>query len=269
MFRTPGKATVIKKNIRAFSGFPEGFDVKKTEELLSRAFAPTLNMVLDLFDLQRGAGNDGKKEAKVARIMEFMTAPKESGKKNMKAAADEKREKTAEKREKVAAKKEKLAEKKEKAKAKKDKAKGKKTGGDASKKTIPSDTESIKAELQAMAQRQAALLAKLEKAAASPPAKPKPARKAKEPSEDAPAAKKAKEDEAEAEEASDSDEQPESKKPSDADLQSAIKEMLDGADMESISMKKVRGDLEEKFGVPLTDKKARIKEIVNEIVGEA
>jgi chitin synthase len=55
--------------------------------------------------------------------------------------------------------------------------------------------------------------------------------------------------------------------PSDADLELAVKQLLKGADMESISMKKVRGDLEEKLGVPLTDKKAKIKEIVNEIIG--
>jgi hypothetical protein len=50
-------------------------------------------------------------------------------------------------------------------------------------------------------------------------------------------------------------------------LELAVKQLLKGADMESISMKKVRGDLEEKLGVPLTDKKAKIKEIVNEIIG--
>ena len=109
MFRTPGKATVIKKNIRAFSGFPEGFDSAKTEDLFNRAFAATLNAVLDLFDLPRGVGEEGKKESKVARIMAFMAAPKASGKKDMKAAADAKREKAAEKRERLAAKKTKLA----------------------------------------------------------------------------------------------------------------------------------------------------------------
>ena len=61
MFRTPGKATVIKKNIRAFSGFPEGFDSAKTEDLFNRAFAATLNAVLDLFDLPRGVGEEGKR----------------------------------------------------------------------------------------------------------------------------------------------------------------------------------------------------------------
>lgn len=276
MYRTPGKATVIKKNIRAFSGFPAGFDVKKSEDLFTRAFAATLNMVLDLFDLPRGVGEDGKKEAKVARLMAFMQSPVASGKKDVKAAAEEKREKGKEKRERLTSKKEKLAEKKEKAKAKKAKGKGgtKKGASTSSSKKLPDDTAGIKKELQAMAQRQAELLAKLEKkaAAASPepsPAKPKQARKAKE-SGDAPAAKKPKEaKEASEEEPAEKEEPdaPESKMPSDADLELAVKQLLKGADMESISMKKVRGDLEEKLGVPLTDKKAKIKEIVNEIIG--
>jgi protein DEK len=313
MYRTPGKATVIKKNIRAFSGFPAGFDVKKSEDLFTRAFAATLNMVLDLFDLPRGVGEDGKKEAKVARLMAFMQSPVASGKKDVKAAAEEKREKGKEKRERLTSKKEKLAEKKAKGKG------GTKKGAStSSSKKLPDDTAGIKKgaywafhqipptvcpysyqkgllpltvcpyiaiyktdtflsqskELQAMAQRQAELLAKLEKkaAAASPepsPAKPKQARKAKE-SGDAPAAKKPKEaKEASEEEPAEKEEPdaPESKMPSDADLELAVKQLLKGADMESISMKKVRGDLEEKLGVPLTDKKAKIKEIVNEIIG--
>jgi len=47
--------------------------------------------------------------------------------------------------------------------------------------------------------------------------------------------------------------------PSDAALGKAVKVMLKGADMASVSMKKIRADLEAKFGVPLADKKAIIK----------
>ena len=67
MFGTPGKATIIKKNIRAFSGLPEGDEKAKSraEDILKRAFATTLNALLDLFDLPRGSGEDGKKEARL------------------------------------------------------------------------------------------------------------------------------------------------------------------------------------------------------------
>ena len=83
-YRTPGKATVIKKNIRAFSGFPEDADRGKAKDVLDRAFAATLNAILDLFDLPRGVGEEGKKEAKVARLMAWLEKPSASDKKNLK-----------------------------------------------------------------------------------------------------------------------------------------------------------------------------------------
>ena len=56
MFGTPGKATIIKKNIRAFSGLPQDDEKATTraEDMLKRAFNATLNQLLDLFDLPRG-----------------------------------------------------------------------------------------------------------------------------------------------------------------------------------------------------------------------
>ena len=47
--------------------------------------------------------------------------------------------------------------------------------------------------------------------------------------------------------------------PSDAALGKAVSEMLNGFDGASMTMKKIRADLEAKFGVPLADKKAIIK----------
>ena len=86
MFGTPGKATIIKKNIRAFSGLPEGDEKAKSraEDILKRAFATTLNALLDLFDLPRGSGEDGKKEAKEKRIFDWLIKPTPSGNKNLK-----------------------------------------------------------------------------------------------------------------------------------------------------------------------------------------
>jgi len=86
MFGTPGKATIIKKNIRAFSGLPDGDEKAKSraEDILKRAFATTLNALLDLFDLPRGSGEDGKKEAKEKRIFDWLIKPTPSGNKNLK-----------------------------------------------------------------------------------------------------------------------------------------------------------------------------------------
>ena len=272
MFRTPGKATVIKKKYPHFSGFPEGFDSAKTEDLFNRAFAATLNAVLDLFDLPRGVGEEGKKESKVARIMAFMAAPKASGKKDMKAAADAKREKAAEKRERLAAKKTKLAEKKDKAKAKKEREQAKKDkerakkGGGKGAKALLTDAEAIKAELQAMAARQAKLLAKLEKAVEEPASAKSGRAAAPRGDAEAPPAKRAKATAAEGSAPDAATAEKQSKMPADDALREAIAELLKDGDQESLSLKKMRADLEARFGVPLNEKKAKIKEIVEAIV---
>ena len=241
LYRTPGKATIIKKNIRAFSGFSDDTDRSKPRDLLTRAFGPTLNMLLDLFDLPRGSGEEGKKEAKIERIMAFLEKPEESGKKNLKEAAAAKREKAAAKREKAAAKKEKAASKKAKT-----------TGGKATK--LPDDAAAIKAELEKMAARQAALMKKLERTVEGG------SEKRKAPAASTPT-KKAKTSEETAEDGG-----KDSGMPTDEALKAAVVQMLDGQDVDAISMKKVRADLEEKFGVPLVEKKTIIKEYVTAYV---
>ena len=74
------------------------------------------------------------------------------------------------------------------------------------------------------------------------------------------------EEEAEEEEAEEEEEEEEEEEkggtPTDVKLEKAVKEMMTGADLESVSMKKIRADLEAKFGVPLADKKALIKGFV-------
>ena len=54
----------------------------------------------------------------------------------------------------------------------------------------------------------------------------------------------------------------------DEALEKAVKAMLEGADLESVSMKKIRAELEEKFGTSLAEKKAVIKGFVAEALGE-
>ena len=142
------------------------------------------------------------------------------------------------------------AAKKARAAAKKEKA------GAAKSTALPSSAAAIKKELEAMAKKQAALLKKLEKAVegggekrkAPPASKPTPGKRAK----------------PEAEE----EEREEAGMPTDEALEAAVKEMLEGSDVENISMKKVRADLEEKFGVPLVAKKNEIKGFVVKVVGE-
>ena len=177
--------------------------------------------------------------------------------------------------------------------AKKEKAASKRAKVSTGK--LPDDVKAIKAELNALAARQAALLKKLEKAIEGG-AKKKAAPKKKAAAEDS-EDEEASDEEASDEEASDEEEEevaeeedaeeetaPSQKEeppapsaapatpvsapmaPTDLELEQAVKEMLDGVNLEAVSMKKLRGDLEVKFGVPLTDKKSLIKEFAEKYI---
>ena len=173
--------------------------------------------------------------------------------------------------------------------AKKEKAASKRAKVSTGK--LPDDVKAIKAELNALAARQAALLKKLEKAiegGAKKKAAPKK-KAAAEDSEDEEASDEEASDEASdeeeeevAEEEDAKDEAAPSQKeeppppspaatsaptaPTDEELEYAVKEMLAGVNLESVSMKKIRVDLEEKFGVPLNDKKSIIKEFAEKYI---
>lgn len=202
-----------------------------------------------------------------------------------KEAAEEKREKAAAKREREAAKKEKVAAqkakvaaKKEKAKAANAKAKAKATSSSSrSGAKLPDAAAAIKKELETLNAKQAALIRKLEKAVTTagtkrkaPTKSPKkaPAKKAKttEEAEDEDEDEEKKEPEDEEEE-EDEEEANDGSVPSDSALEKAVKTMLEGADLESVSMKKIRAELEEKFGVSLAEKKAVIKGFVEIAIG--
>ena len=174
--------------------------------------------------------------------------------------------------------------------AKKEKAASKRAKVSTGK--LPDDVKAIKAELNALAARQAALLKKLEKAiegGAKKKAAPKK-KAAAEDSEDEEASDEEASDEASDEEEEEGAEEEDAKDeaapsqkeeppppspavatsaptaPTDEELEYAVKEMLAGVNLESVSMKKIRVDLEEKFGVPLNDKKSIIKEFAEKYI---
>ena len=106
LYKGVGKQMTIKKDIGEFSGWTFANDAEREakESLLSRAFKDTLHEILDLFEVPRGSGADGKKEAQVARLMAFLDAPRESGKKSL-AEAEEKKKKARERKRERTAKK--------------------------------------------------------------------------------------------------------------------------------------------------------------------
>jgi protein DEK len=346
MYNRPGKATTIKKNIRDFSGLvlDDAKERDRVKGLIDRIMGTTLNTLLDLLDLPRGAGAEGVKDAKAARLLSWLESPAATeGKKNLKAIAEVKKEKAARKRERVAAKKEKLAKKKARDAKKKSKSVGGggvKTGG-----RLPDDAAGIKAELAAIAKRKTALERKLatvvgakRKASGGGGGKSPASKKAKKEdgsdddaddddddddsgsddsgsdddvsgSDESGDDEKDEEEEADAKEAEEEEEKPPTPPPAppakeptpppakestpppapappaaekepttpsvasapppgptDAQLCAAVKEMLSGADLASVSMKKIRADLEAKFGVSLVEKKATIKAFVESAI---
>lgn len=79
LFNTPGKTTMIKKNIKKFNGF----DFKKDSEEYNRKVAAMqkfevkqLKIICEMLDLEK----KGNKEEIAERVIEFLIEPKDSGK---------------------------------------------------------------------------------------------------------------------------------------------------------------------------------------------
>lgn len=79
LFKTPGKTTVIKKNIKKFCGF----DFKKDSEEYTKKIASVqkfevkhLKSICEMLDLEK----KGNKEEIGTRIVDFLLEPKDSGK---------------------------------------------------------------------------------------------------------------------------------------------------------------------------------------------
>lgn len=79
LFKTPGKTTVIKKNIKKFNGF----DFKKDTEEYNKKVAAAqkfevkqLKSICEMLDLEK----KGNKDEIIERVVDFLLEPKDSGK---------------------------------------------------------------------------------------------------------------------------------------------------------------------------------------------
>lgn len=79
LFKTPGKTTLIKKNIKTFNGF----DFKKDSDEYTKKLSATqkfeikqLKSICEMLDLDK----KGNKEEISERIVDFLIEPKDSGK---------------------------------------------------------------------------------------------------------------------------------------------------------------------------------------------
>lgn len=79
LFKTPGKTTLIKRNVKKFNGF----DFKKDSEEYSKKIAAAhkfevkqLKSICEMLDLEK----KGSKDEIIERIVDFLIEPKDSGK---------------------------------------------------------------------------------------------------------------------------------------------------------------------------------------------
>ncbi|GIL70365.1 hypothetical protein Vretimale_3538 [Volvox reticuliferus] len=270
LFKRPGTAHRRKKNLYEFSGmtFDDGEkekEVEKLQERLSKWTIPLLNGALDIFELPRGNGDEGKKEAKVERLIKFLEEPKKLSEKDLAAQA-------AKKKDAAKAKK----EREHKSKTPKSAAKGsrKSEGGQESAKKKRSrkaeSEEGVEEEPSEEAEEEAPELeeqpkkrAKKEDAGAS-----KKSAEKKTPSSRKSNGRKRKADEEEvaeepsaevAEEANSNAELPD-----DEEIKEATLDLLTVSDVSKTTVKDLLKQLKEKFGTDLSKKRAFVKRIAVE-----
>ncbi|GLI58871.1 hypothetical protein VaNZ11_000640 [Volvox africanus] len=275
LFKRPGTAHRRKRNLYEFSGmtFDDGEkdkELEKLQERLSKWTIPLLNGALDVFELPRGNGDEGKKEAKVERLIKFLDEPKKLSEKDL-AAQDAKKKDAAK------AKK----EKEQKNKTPKSAAKGgrKLEGGQESSKK----KRSRKAESGEEAEEEAEEEPSEEAEEAAPEPEEQPKKRAKKenvgaskksaekktPASRKSTGKKRKADEEEvvaevpsaegAEEANSN-----AKLPDDEAIKEATLELLTVSDVSKTTVKDVLKQLKEKFGTDLSKKRAFVKGIAVE-----
>ncbi|XP_076268882.1 protein Dek isoform X2 [Rhynchophorus ferrugineus] len=79
LFKTEGKANLLKKNIKKFNGFTfkkDSEDYKKKIETCKRLEVKSLKSICEMLDLEK----KGNKDDVVERIVDFLLEPKDSGK---------------------------------------------------------------------------------------------------------------------------------------------------------------------------------------------
>jgi len=87
-FGRPGKATVLKKNLREFSGLTvEGVELERKEAAVAKLDGKMLKTLLQLCDLS----TTGTKKDNVDAFLAFLKEPADSGKKSLAVKAGEKR----------------------------------------------------------------------------------------------------------------------------------------------------------------------------------
>ncbi|VDI16659.1 protein DEK [Mytilus galloprovincialis] len=269
-------ATKVKKNIRLFTGFEFKKDdkeyKKRRDMLLNRNFhMPMLKVVCEVLDLEK----KGTKDEVAERVMAFCMAPKSTGKKvpqSKKRKRSETKGKGDKKKTKKDSKSSKKKKSKEKVKGSDDEDDDEEEEEEKSEEEEDEEEEEESEEEEVEEEPEEVKAPKKKKAKKETPAKkPAPAKKeTKKKEKPTPQKKKESESEEESEQSSD-DEEPLVKKapsaPTNDELKKLVKKILDGANLEQVTMKTVVKQVYDKFPTfDLSDRKQFIKSTVKQFL---
>lgn len=259
------KASFLKKNLRTFRGYPFEKDSKhyqKAANMVDRITLPYIKFVHEIFGLEKS----GDKEANKERLLNFLMEPKD-----LETPIPVKKPKVK-----------KTPKKKKKKSPKKSSSKSKKETKSAEEVSSAGESDDEKEDGEEAENDEKKKVAKEEKKKKASPKK-KPADKektkksekkkqTKQPTIKLPTPKKKKTPKKrKADDDSDDDDEPLVKKakdePSDAELKKVVSLILQGADLEQITMKTVVKQVYEKYpSIDLTPRKDFIKNTVKEII---
>ncbi|XP_054709571.1 protein DEK-like isoform X3 [Uloborus diversus] len=253
LFNKLGAEKSVKRNIRKFSGFPfdkDSDEYKKKLLMLNKYSTTVLKRMCLILDVDRG----GQKDSLTERILEFLLTPQDSGKnvpqkKSARGSSGKKKQK--------------------KVKSKKSDDEGE-SANDVDDEKIDGSNESVNESNSEEEKSDDEPKKKSKPAAKSTTSKDKTKKsavKSKKVEKKTPAkTAKRKRDVEEDDESSDDDDKPlakKSKMPSDDEIKKMIKGILDSADLQEITMKKVINQVSDAYpDFDLTDKKAFIKSTV-------
>ncbi|KAM7446956.1 hypothetical protein ABFA07_004779 [Porites harrisoni] len=290
LYGREGRVMEIKKNIRKFNGFAFEKDTKEYESKkqgLDRFTNDGLKRLCEIFDLEKkGIRND-----LLEKVMEFLMLPKSSGR-----PAPQPKAKKAEKKKRKRTKKDNEKSKKEKGKSKKtsetvesgdeDDEEGDEEDEEEEKEEPPKKKKKV--ESSPKKSESSKKTKDKEKKEGKDKSKPKAkkadekvkASKKKEPvpvkitplKKGSPKKKTPKKEKPTPVDDSSSDEEPLAKKtkkqaPTDSELEKVVKDLLDGADLEQVTMKSICKQVYDMFpGHDLTSRKDFIKETVRKII---
>ncbi|KAL5021589.1 hypothetical protein ScPMuIL_000744 [Solemya velum] len=285
LYNRVAAANEIRRNIRQFCGydFAKGDkEYEKKQAMLNKSHIAMLKPVCEVLDIERG----GKKEEILERILDFLLNPKDSGKK------------VPEKKKKKSSGKKKNPGKKSKKDKKETKKKSKATGSsessedEASEEEEEEEKESEEEEEEKETEEESEEAESEEESEEEPPKKKKQSKK--KPSKKEPVKEKKKENgkksakkektpkvksspkkrkaAAVSDDSSDDEDEPLAKKkrtepPSNDELKDVIKKILEGANLEEITMKTVVKQVYGKYAqFDLSDRKEFIKNTVKTII---